>query len=44
MKDMKDMKGGFVVDPDVYRIIQAVHFLTQRRREIWVGVSFFAQW
>jgi hypothetical protein len=27
---MKSMKGGFVVDPDVYRDIQAVHFLSQR--------------
>jgi hypothetical protein len=44
MKDMKSMKGWFAVNPDVSSYSEAIHFLTQRRREISVGEGLFAQW
>jgi hypothetical protein len=44
---MKSMKGWFEVNPDAPRDIEALRFLTQRRRgrrEIWVSEGLFAQW
>jgi hypothetical protein len=44
---MKSMKGWFVVNPGVFSDSKAFLFLTQSRKvreEIWVSVSFFAQW
>jgi hypothetical protein len=38
------MTGWFAVNPDVSCVTKALHFLTQRRREIWVGEGLFAQW
>jgi hypothetical protein len=41
MKDMKSMKGGFILYPDVLRYSKDFHFVTQRRREISVMGGFF---